>query len=702
MELEKGTLIHGRYRIQGTLGKGGMGSVYTALDESLGVYVALKENLLEEDNAIQQFRREATILAGLRHQNLPRVTDHFVIEGQGQYLVMDFIEGEDLKMRIQRLGALPEKEVVLIGVAISDALNYLHSLKPPVLHRDIKPGNIRITPDGHVFLVDFGLAKQVESGQMTATGARGLTPGYSPPEQYGTARTDARSDIYALGATLYTALTGFPPEDGLAVAIKQATLTPIRSRNPKVSQAVATAIEKALNVEAENRYQTGGEFKRSLLQASDTAKRQVVTGELTVAPPPPGATEVASEATLPPQQETIVSENQAATAAVVTKKKPFPTGLVAGIVGVLVIVAAAVFFLPGLLEDNGGDSLAAMPPAETATLADLEPATEVVQESEISSLPTDTQVPTHTAEPEMTATDSPQATEIPAATPMGGSGTIAFASDRNGDAQIFLYDLVSGEETQLTDISGGACQPEWSNDGQRLVFIAPCKQNQQSYPGSSLFIINADGTQMNPLPSSPIGDYDPAWSPVDNRIVFTSIRDFDRPQIWVLDVDSGQSVNLSQNSQSDYQPVWSPDGSKILFSSNRVVGRAKLWVMDADGQNLMEFSRSDTRTNIESVWSPDGKLVVYTQFDGQGRGIPVLKGANWLEGGPEAGMVEFKLSDDPNGMREAEFSPDGLWIVFSYNADPNNLDIYLMRVNGSELSPLVENDSNDFDPAWRP
>jgi len=293
-------------------------------------------------------------------------------------------------------------------------------------------------------------------------------------------------------------------------------------------------------------------------------------------------------------------------------------------------------------------------------------------------------------------------TELAAATPTGGGGMIAFASTRNGEPQIFLFDLPSGEETQLTDIRGGACQPEWANDGMRLVFIAPCKQNQQSYPGSSLFIINADGTQMNPLPSSPIGDYDPSWSPVDNRIVFTTIRDFDRPQIWVLDVDTGQSVNLSQNSQADYQPSWSADGSKILFSSNRVIGRAKLWVMDADGQNVVEFSRSDNRTNIEAVWSPDGDQVVFTQFDSQGRGIPILVGTNWRDGGPQAGMVEFRISDDPAGMREPDFSSDGLWIVFASNSDPNNLDIYIMRVNGAELTPLVVDPANDFDPAWKP
>jgi serine/threonine protein kinase/Tol biopolymer transport system component len=735
MELEQGTLIHDRYRIQETLGKGGMGAVYTALDETLGVYVAVKENLLEDENAIQQFRREAIILANLRHQNLPRVTDHFVIEGQGQYLVMDFIKGEDLKMRMQRLGALSEKEVLLIGVAISDALNYLHGLQPPVLHRDVKPGNIRITPDGHVFLVDFGLAKQVESGQVTATGARGLTPGFSPPEQYGTARTDARSDIYALGATLYTLLTGFPPEDGLAVAIKQTQLTPVRSRNPKVSQAVAESVEKALSVDPANRQQSGAELRRELLQVSDSVYRQVATGDVTVTPPPPGATKMAGDDSPTPARETVAAvdatpgvaspsstpvgeilprpQERSAPAVgappkVDADKKPFPVALVAGIGLAVVLVIVGVMVLPGLLGGADRQSPAVIAPTETEHQSTRLSPEEETPEDQLVALPTNTLLPTNTNFPTDTAQPSPpaeepaQPTELDAAIPTRGGGMIAFASTRSGEPQIFLLDLALGEQTQLTDLPGGACQPEWSNDGMRLVFIAPCNQNQQSYAGSSLFIIDADGTQMNPLPSSPIGDYDPSWSPVDNRIVFTTIRDFDRPQIWVLDVDSGQSVNLSQNTQADYQPSWSADGSKILFSSNRVIGRAKLWVMDADGQNVVEFSRSDNRTNIEAVWSPDGDQVVFTQFDSQGRGIPILVGTNWHDGGPEAGLEEYRLSDDPAGMREADFSPDGLWIVFSINSDPANLDLFMMRLDGSEMTPLVVNDSNDFDPAWRP
>ena len=230
MTLEQGTLLNGRYRIVDILGQGGMGSVYRAMDENLGVEVAVKENLFTTDEYSRQFRLEAVILANLRHPNLPRVYDHFVLGEEGQYLVMDYIEGEDLRQRMERVSSIPEEDAILIGAAVADALTYLHTRKPPVLHRDIKPGNIKITSDGQVFLVDFGLAKLVQGSQATTTGARAMTPGYSPPEQYGTARTDPRSDVYSLGATLYAALTGVIPEDGLARVMDNVQLTPSTSR----------------------------------------------------------------------------------------------------------------------------------------------------------------------------------------------------------------------------------------------------------------------------------------------------------------------------------------------------------------------------------------------------------------------------------------------------------------------------------------
>lgn len=233
MTLERGTLLHKRYRIVEILGQGGMGSVYRAVDENLGVEVAVKENLFTTDEYARQFRLEAVILANLRHPNLPRVTDHFVIGDQGQYLVMDYIEGEDLRQRMERQSTIPEEEAILIGAAMCDALAYLHSRKPTIIHRDIKPGNVKITSTGEIYLVDFGLAKVVQGSQATTTGARAMTPGYSPPEQYGTARTDSRTDVYSLGATLYAALTGIIPEDGLARAMDNAELTPHPQTQPE-------------------------------------------------------------------------------------------------------------------------------------------------------------------------------------------------------------------------------------------------------------------------------------------------------------------------------------------------------------------------------------------------------------------------------------------------------------------------------------
>jgi len=267
MSLNQGDLLRERYRIIEVMGHGGMGSIFRAVDENLGLEVAVKENLFTIEDYARQFRREATILANLRHPNLPRVSDHFSLEDQGQYLIMDYIEGEDLQERLERLGPFEEEEVVFIGASICDALSYMHSRDSIVLHRDIKPANVRITPRGEVYLVDFGLAKVMHGDQTTTTGARAMTMGFSPPEQYGAARTDARTDIYSLGATLYTALTGFTPEDSLAQTMDQEELTPVRERNPKISKRVAEAVEKALQVHPSHRFQMAAEFKNELLKA---------------------------------------------------------------------------------------------------------------------------------------------------------------------------------------------------------------------------------------------------------------------------------------------------------------------------------------------------------------------------------------------------------------------------------------------------
>lgn len=265
--LTAGSIIAGRYQISGLLGQGGMSRVYLATDLRLNVRVALKENWQTEAQAREQFRNEAQILARLSHPSLPRVMDHFDDSVTGkQYLVMDYVEGEDLNMMVKRVGRLPETTAVNWIQQILSALEYLHGQQPPVIHRDIKPSNIKITPAGKAVLVDFGIAKMYEESGMTVLGARAATPGYAPPEQYGL-RTDQRSDVYALGATLYTLLTGqVPPESTLRVS-NLAMVVPPRQIIPDISPQVEMAMLSAMEVDTQRRWQSATEF-RSALSAS--------------------------------------------------------------------------------------------------------------------------------------------------------------------------------------------------------------------------------------------------------------------------------------------------------------------------------------------------------------------------------------------------------------------------------------------------
>ncbi|UCF59656.1 MAG: protein kinase [Anaerolineaceae bacterium] len=263
MPLEIGALLDDRYRIEGVLGQGGFGAVYLATDERLELPCAVKENLNISPESERQFRREATLLATLRHPNLPRVTHHFVLAGH-QYLVMDFVEGEDLNQRVEREGALPEEDVLRWTEQIGSALKYLHDRDPPVIHRDVKPANIRITPKGDAILVDFGIAKATAVGQTTSRGARGVTPGFAPPEQYGLGRTDPRADVYGLGATLYCLLTGEYPPDSVERLVGREILKPPQELQSDLSKNVAEAIVKAMECRREDRFHDVEEFMKAL------------------------------------------------------------------------------------------------------------------------------------------------------------------------------------------------------------------------------------------------------------------------------------------------------------------------------------------------------------------------------------------------------------------------------------------------------
>ena len=266
MPIAPGQVVNGRYQIIRRLGQGGFGAVYLAHDLNLDRPCALKENLETSSEVMRQFMREAQLLANLSHPNLPRVIDYFVLPGEGQYLVMDYVEGEDLQEMLDRSEqALPVVQAVNWIGQVCDALTYLHRHDPPIIHRDIKPGNIRITPRGQAMLVDFGIAKLYDRQILTTVGARAFTPGYSPPEQYGKGATDERSDIYALGATLYTLLTNLTPPDSVDILAGNAPPIPsVHVLNPHISRAVGTAIAQAMEPDRTRRFRSVEDFKTAL------------------------------------------------------------------------------------------------------------------------------------------------------------------------------------------------------------------------------------------------------------------------------------------------------------------------------------------------------------------------------------------------------------------------------------------------------
>lgn len=398
--IETGKLLQQRYRIDKQIGQGGMGAVYIATDERFGSTVAIKETLFMDDNYRKAIEREARLLNSLRHAALPRVSDHFE-EDNGQFLVMEYIPGEDLSHMMETSGKPFEVDQVLTWAdQLLDALEFLHTQSMPVVHRDIKPQNLKLTSRGQIILLDFGLAKgnPTDAGHQTAAKSIfGYSRNYASLEQIQGTGTDPRSDIYSLAATLYHLLTGVPPEDALTRAMavlskRPDPLLPANSIRSEIPAGVAGVLQSALDLNADGRPSSAAEMRKMLgehenyayLAESDVAGVQVPTADilsqrtkLMAADTRYGAagqTDVKTRLMAPViSQETSVRTGGSGIAA--THSEPMPSGPAAKrgrftvpVLGVLLILAGSA---AGLFYYNTGlrESPQTGPTSESAPLA---------------------------------------------------------------------------------------------------------------------------------------------------------------------------------------------------------------------------------------------------------------------------------------------------------------------------------------------
>lgn len=704
MVLPEGTILEGRYVVGGMLAEGGMGAIYRGYDTKLDIEVALKENFFQTPESIQQFEQEARILARLHHPNLPRVIDHFTFDGK-QYLVMDYVDGLDLwELFKTRKDPLEEADALDYIIQVCDAVAYLHRQTPPIIHRDIKPQNIKVTSDGRAVLVDFGIAKMVGSGDRTRTGAMAITPGFSPPEQYGGMGTGPVSDIYSLGATLYAILTGQYPPDSISLMAGGATFQPPNTINAKLSQQVSRAVERAMQVKREDRPQAIAAWQQELKAIREGLDTRLPEEGSTIilpplatqlSPPDPVTIPVPPLNPHPPANNppwlwigiavaALVVATGLFTYLLARSGNPEPTVDTQAILLALIATATAQA-QAGTIEPEVNFEATLVALAATATAQTL------VQPASEPSPPAPTETPEPTASP-IPPTETPTQEPAPTATATAAGllptaaapsstpapGRLAFVSNRTGSTEIYVMRLDGSQQIGLTNNPTMLDEfPTWSPDGQRLAFGSSNAAERRTAANTTLLSVDVQGGDTATLTTQ--ADQ-PAWSPDGQSIVIAGVDN----HLFVIDVETGESTQLTQG--RGFRPAWSPDGQQVVFDDN-----SDLYIINRDGSGLSRLTGS-VADETQPAWSPDGQLIAFVSTGDGNNEIYLIK--------PD-GTSGLRLTNNPANDQGPAWSPDGAQIAFASDRD-GQWEIYVMGADGRNPTNLTQHPGNDIQPAWSP
>ncbi|MHC4539584.1 MAG: serine/threonine protein kinase [Planctomycetota bacterium] len=727
----------GPFHIEQELGRGGAGVVYLAHDTKLGRSVAIKSlppEVKDNPKALSRFTREARVLASLNHPNIATIHDELEETEGSIYLVLEYVPGQTLAERIAK-GPLKLDEALTIALQIAEAVAAAH--EHDVIHRDLKPGNIKITPEGKVKVLDFGLAKAVggeatdKQSTVTEPGRVIGTPAYMSPEQTRGEELDARSDLFSFGVVLYEMATGTLPFVGKTSAvifdgILHKVPTPPVHLNPELPLELEHIINKALEKDREIRYQSAADLRADLKRL----KRDTDSGRS-------AATSAAVPAALPSPRPWLA-------------RLAWPTALI----GLALVMGAALwfYFRPEPRPAMRTSPFTSLPGREVA----------------------------------------------PAVSPDGDQIAFAWRSEQGDNWDIFVQQVSTGARLRLTSHSGDDLNPTWSPDGQEIAFIrwdegfirwgegrrrivkvdalgrAERHLHSPTYaasiagvefdwseggldwsrdgrflafsersapgqpPGIVLLLVETRKTRQLTSPAPPSwGDRDPAFSPDGQTLAFIRGTNDLVDDIFIVPVAGGQPRRLTFDKLRVQGLAWTADGREIVFSSNRA-GSFSLWRISVSGGQpeplagvgegalgptipglgkRLAYTKDNLETNIwrmelpkppgqaraptklisSTLWdllpeySPDGQSIVFTSGRSGSSEI-------WRCGSDGSHPVRLTSFGGPAGGAP-RWSPDGQQIVFDSRPE-GHTDIYVVSVEGGPPRRRATQSSDDWVPSW--
>ena len=563
-----GTLSHGhllkeRYHIVDQLGKGGMGAVYKAEDTLFhDQFVAVKEmsqaglNLQETLEVTEAFKREAHLLAGLNHPSLPRIHDYFSEAGRW-YLVMDYIAGETLEDYLAQAkgGYLPVKEALVIGIQLCTVLDYLHTSQPPIIFRDLKPGNVMRLPDGRLSLIDFGIARHFKPGQSKDTASFG-SAGYAAPEQYGKAQTTPRSDIYSLGAMLHQLLSGDDPSQ------HPFQFAPLQLHGQPAPARLGPLIMQMLEMNADKRQASMLEVRQALQRLAAEQANLEKQAEQAAIPPPPVS---------PPPVP--AAPNGASTSKPATPKQ-------------YTLASPLVRTAPRLIYHGHAGPVTAVSwsPGGTLVVSASDDGKVNVWQAEDGSLVYSNRGHSYGV---TTVAWSPNSTYIASG---GFEGRVQVLSARNG-SRVYTYRgpyIV----TALTWKPDSRCLAFGDNHGRVQVRDTTDGGHAYTYSGHIASVTAV------------------AWSPDGLHIASASVEG--SVHVWdPVRGSEGRVYSYSGHNDAVSTLAWSPDSSRIASAG---AGKTVQTWSSEDGRHISYYSgHSEAITAL--AWSPDGTRIASASID---------------------------------------------------------------------------------------